>query len=152
MSSDPKVELGELWRNLNRALHEHFRNAMRGNELNPAPMFLLRHLATEPGLTVSELARRAGVVKSGASKMVDQAAAQGLVEKRPDPADQRLTRLYLTENGTATIIKVEATARAAWQSIVSKIPPDDLADFEKGLRILEAAIAAANQPEGDEQA
>lgn len=152
MNGDPRVELGELWRGLNRALHERMRQAMRGQDLNPPAMYLLRHVAAAPGLTVSELARKAGVVKSGVSKMIDQVAGQGLVEKRPDPADQRLIRLFLTEQGVDTTGKMEAVGRAAWYSIMEQIPPADLADFEKGLRILEAAIRTANQAEGDDRA
>lgn len=115
-------------------------------------MYLLRHLASAPGLTVSELARKAGLVKSGVSKMIDHAAGQGLVEKRPDPEDQRLLRLFLTDRGAETTGKMEAVGRAAWYSIIEQIHPADLADFEKGLRILEAAIRAANQAEGDDRA
>lgn len=150
---DPRLAVGELWRDLNRTIHEHFRGTWRGTDLHPGAMFLLRHLQHEPGLTVSELARRAGVVKSGVSKLVDQVGQMGLVEKRPDPSDQRLLRLFLTETGAVKIEEMEAKGHSAWFAIVEQISPEDLADVEKGLRILKSAVMAQSRTahEGDER-
>ncbi|HLO01770.1 MAG TPA: MarR family winged helix-turn-helix transcriptional regulator [Symbiobacteriaceae bacterium] len=151
--TDPRVAVGEIWRDVNRTIHERFRQAWRGTDLYPGAMFLLRHLQAEPGLTVSELSRRAGLVKSGVSKLIDQADRMGLVEKRPDPADQRLQRLFLTEQGTVTMTEMESKGQATWLAIIKQISPADLAEVEKGLRILqEAVVAAANAtPKGDER-
>jgi DNA-binding MarR family transcriptional regulator len=150
--TDPRVELGELWRELNRTIHERFRHHFRGMDLHPGTMFLLRHLASEPGLTVSELARRAGVVKSGVSKVIDQVSQKGMVEKCPDPADQRLLRLFLTEQGRATLADLEAKGRAVWLEMVEQIPDAHLADVAKGLRILQAAVCTATPSRGEEDA
>lgn len=134
-------------------IHERFRLAWRGLDLHPGAMFLLRHLARESGLSVSELARRAGVVKSGVSKLVDQLSQMGFVEKRPDPDDQRLLRICLTEQGALKIQQMEANVQSTWLSIIEGIAPADLAEVEKGLRILKAATlaAASTADKGDER-
>lgn len=151
--ADPRIAVGELWREVNRSIHDRFRQAWRGSDLHPGAMFMLRHLRTEPGLSVSELARRAGVVKSGASKWVDQLSQMGLVAKRPDPDDQRLLRLFLTGEGALKIQEMEANVETAWLSLIEAISPADLAEVEKGLRILKEAVTApgSTAEKGDER-
>lgn len=151
--TDPRLAVGELWRDLQRLIQERFRATWRGNDLHPGAIFLLRHLQREPGISVSELARRAGVVKSGVSKIVDQLSQMEFVEKRQDPDDQRLLRLFLTEAGAVKIGKMEAKGEAAWLSIIEQISPDDLVHVEKGLRILKVAVTenACKADRGDER-
>lgn len=48
------------------------------------------------GVIVSELARHTEAAKSHVSNVIDQLVERDCVEKRPDPGDQRLQRLYVT--------------------------------------------------------
>lgn len=69
---------------------------MRRPELPPGAPLALHLIHSRPGLTVSELSRAAGQAKSNTSVLVDQLSGVGLVEKRADPSDQRLARVYAT--------------------------------------------------------
>jgi MarR family transcriptional regulator for hemolysin len=67
----------------------------------PAAAMLLR-LAEGEGLTQVELARLQRVEAPTVCRMLDRLARQGLVERRPDPADRRAMRVHLTEAGQET--------------------------------------------------
>lgn len=60
---------------------------------------VLRALWQREGLTHSELAARLHVQPATITKMIQRMERTGFVERRPDPKDQRLSRVYLTEAG-----------------------------------------------------
>jgi DNA-binding MarR family transcriptional regulator len=53
-------------------------------------------LLEEDGLRMGEIARRARLSKQTITTMVRLCERDGLVERRPDPADGRATRVHLT--------------------------------------------------------
>jgi DNA-binding MarR family transcriptional regulator len=67
---------------------------------------LLRSLWTQEGLTHADLARRLRVRPATVTKMIQRMEKSGFVERRPDPADQRLSRVYLTDAGRLVQEKV----------------------------------------------
>ena len=79
----------------NELLHERF-TAAGFPEVRPAYGSLLIPLYEEDGLQQGELARRARLSKQTMTTMARNLERAGLVERRPDPADARATRLYLT--------------------------------------------------------
>jgi DNA-binding MarR family transcriptional regulator len=142
---DPRVELAAIWRALQRAMHDHMKRTFKDFDFPPIGLMLLRHIGTEPGVTIGELSRRSGTVKSHVSKQVDQLVAQGLVEKRADPEDQRLVRLFPTAQAEANKAMLQAKAEEAWLSIINRIPPDELDDVIRGFRALLTALNATGE-------
>lgn len=137
---DMRHEIGELWHKVNREVHEHIRHAFRGSELPPVTLILLRYIRKEPGITVGELARKSDMVKSHVSNMVEQLVRQGLVEKRTDPSDQRLLRLFVTQAAVDFTAAMEARSRKAWASVMEALSEEELADVLRGLIILVKAL------------
>jgi DNA-binding MarR family transcriptional regulator len=60
---------------------------------------VLLPLFEEDGLRMGEVARRARLSKQTMTTMVRLAERDGLVERSPDPADRRATRVRLTAKG-----------------------------------------------------
>lgn len=138
--AESRGEVGQLWWQVNRELHERFRRAIRELGLPPVAMILLRQIHDEPGVTVSELARRVGTAKSHVSNLVDQLVAQGYLEKRTDPTDQRLLRVYMTNAAISLKAKMDERAKAMWAEILAEMPDEQLALVVAGLRTLLAAL------------
>lgn len=67
----------------------------------------------QEGLTHSELASRLHVQPATVTKMIQRMEKAGFVETRPDPEDQRISRVYLTEAGRA----IQADVRAVWRAL-----------------------------------
>ncbi len=51
------------------------------------------------GTTLMDLSRRLLVTAGNVTGMIDRMERDGLVERRPDPKDRRVTRVHLTEKG-----------------------------------------------------
>lgn len=70
-------------------------------------------LVTEPGgLAIGELGERRNLSPSGISRAVDRVAREGLVERRPNPADQRSFVVVLTEPGLRRLRAAQVTHHA----------------------------------------
>jgi DNA-binding MarR family transcriptional regulator len=79
----------------NELLYERFVRAGFA-EVRPSYGSLLLPLFEEDGLRMGELGRRARLSKQTVKTMVRLIERDGLVERRPDPADARATRIHLT--------------------------------------------------------
>lgn len=143
-ASGQRAEVGELWRSVNRGVHEHFRQTFQEADLHFGAVHVLRYIKREPGVTVSELARRAGIAKSHVSKMIEQLCRRGYLEKRPDPSDQRLLHVHVTPAAADRVAEMEARGEAAWAGVMDQIPEGHLEDVARGLRILLTALEKSN--------
>jgi MarR family transcriptional regulator, organic hydroperoxide resistance regulator len=80
----------------------HFKNmmaTMAGGRTHPGQAMCLRLLSVNDGLSQRDMARMLHVSPPTVSKMLSTMEKSGLVERKPDEADQRLTRVYLTAAG-----------------------------------------------------
>jgi len=68
---------------------------------------VLHALWEQEGLTHSELAARLHVQPATMTKMIRRMERAGFVERCSDPADQRVSRVYLTPAGRAIRVDVE---------------------------------------------
>src|SRR5438067_6388475 len=93
---------GEDW-----ALLAHFAQAYRSLSdsfmdrigLHRAQATLLCLLFAQDGMTQSEIAEQLSVQGATVTNMLQRMEETGLVVRRRDPEDNRLVRVYLTENG-----------------------------------------------------
>ena len=68
-------------------------------DLYPGQEFLLINLWPQDGLTHTEVAENLCVQPATLTKMLDRLVRTGLVKRKMDPDDQRVSRVYLTEKG-----------------------------------------------------
>jgi DNA-binding MarR family transcriptional regulator len=85
---------------------------------------LLANLEREDGQTPAALSRRMRVTAGNLTGLVDRAERDGLVERRPDPGDRRLSRVFLTPRG---------------RELVQALIPQHAAHVSELLSLLEAA-------------
>jgi MarR family transcriptional regulator, organic hydroperoxide resistance regulator len=69
--------------------------------LHTGQEMLLLRLWSEEGIPQSLLAAAMGVEPPTATKMLQRMERAGLIERRPDPDDARISRVYLTPRGRA---------------------------------------------------
>lgn len=67
--------------------------------INFAQSLILWCLLEKDGSTLSEIGMRAQIENSSLTTMVDKLEKEQLVERRLDPQDRRMIRLFLTEKG-----------------------------------------------------
>jgi len=69
--------------------------------LHTGQEMLLLQLWIEEGIPQSQLAASMEVEPPTATEMLQRMERAGLIERRPDPEDARISRVYLTERGRA---------------------------------------------------
>jgi MarR family transcriptional regulator, organic hydroperoxide resistance regulator len=79
-------------------------------------MFLW-HLWRQDGLTQSQMVELMCVQPPTVSKMLDRLERTGLVERRPDSEDSRISRVYLTEQGHRS----QRAVRDIWTDLEQRI-------------------------------
>ncbi|MBW8817475.1 MULTISPECIES: MarR family winged helix-turn-helix transcriptional regulator [unclassified Streptomyces] len=110
-----------------RQLHE------RGLGVTPAQSRLLRILAHwETPPRMADLAERLEVVPRAVTTLVDGLEASGKVRRVPDPANRRVIRIELTEDGLKTLQGLRDVRRAAAEEILAPLS-DDQRDVLGGL-------------------
>ncbi|MFF1721662.1 MarR family winged helix-turn-helix transcriptional regulator [Streptomyces sviceus] len=99
-----------------RQLHE------RGLGVTPAQSRLLRTLAHwETPPRMADLAERLEVVPRAVTSLVDGLEAAGKVRRVPDPANRRVIRIELTEDGVKTLQELRDVRRAAAKEILAPL-------------------------------
>jgi len=82
-------------------------------DLHLGQEMLLIHLWPKDGLTQSELADNLCISPATITKTLDRMSKAGLVERRTDSEDQRVSRVYLTNQGQLLQEPVEGV----WQEL-----------------------------------
>lgn len=81
-------------------------------------------LASENGLTTGHLAQKLGVKAPTMTRTIGRMEAQGFLERKGSDTDARLTKVYLTPMGQATVERIfaanEAVVRQATQGMGGK--------------------------------
>ncbi len=89
---------------------------LSGVGLHVGQEMVLLELWKEDGPKGSELAERLGVEPPTVTRMIRRMESCGFVERRPDPADARSFRVYLTEKGRA----FEEPVARIWEEVEEK--------------------------------
>ncbi|KJY43947.1 MarR family transcriptional regulator [Streptomyces sp. NRRL B-1568] len=103
-------------------------------ELSLVSFTLLAHLEDEGGCRATDLAAHYLLDKSTVSRQIAGLERLGFVERRVDPADQRVQVLHLTELGARTLAQVTASRRVALQERLADWDEADLDRFADYLR------------------
>jgi DNA-binding MarR family transcriptional regulator len=74
---------------------------------------VLRMLWEQEGRTHSELAGKLNVQPATITKMIQRMERAGFVERRSDPSDERVSRVYLTETGR----NIQADVQRIWRTL-----------------------------------
>ena len=88
--------IGVVISDVARLLRTEFDRRVRRLGITRGQWLVLTRLHRHPGASLSELAERMEVEKATAGRMIDRLVANGWVERRAQPGDRRVKRVYLT--------------------------------------------------------
>ena len=120
LNDDPRpwdVKVVVAFFNFHNRLERCLSDRLSAHGMTLAQYDVLMTLCHGNGITQQELAERLLVTKANVVGLIDRVSAAGWVERRPDPEDRRVNRLYLTDAG-------RKLASAAWPgqcALVKKI-------------------------------
>ncbi len=136
--------LGRLVKRMNDAFHESLSGpGLAQSGVTPAQKLALVHLATE-GSRISDLARRLGVSKQAASKVVQEMEAADLVTRRSDPLDHRATIITFADRGRRILDETIAHSFELEMRLKDRFGEEDVEEFRRLL----IQFSAFLDPEG----
>ncbi len=139
--------IGVVISDVARLLRTEFDRRVRKLGITRAQWLVLTRLHRQPGASHSELAEMMEVEKATAGRMIDRMEANGWVERRAEPDDRRVKRVYLTA-------EAERVHKRIWR-VAEATVEDALADLSAGeskrlmtllLRVKRTLVSADNAP------
>lgn len=109
------MRLSEVFSRLSKQLVEE-RWGLRATELR-----VLNYLDGKDSVPLNELARRIHVDKAWISRTVRQMEARGLVARRTDPDDARISSVALTDRGRGLYEEIREPARTGERQLLKGI-------------------------------
>jgi MarR family transcriptional regulator for hemolysin len=97
---------------------------------------VLRAARDEPPPSQRALADAVGIEGPTLVRHLDRLAEDGLVERRRDGDDRRITRIHLTAAGDALLQRLTAVAVANEAEITALVPDSDLTALRRSLHAL----------------
>ncbi|MBO9717016.1 MAG: MarR family transcriptional regulator [Pseudoxanthomonas sp.] len=125
--TDPRESLGYLVADLHRLFGRVFDRRVAHLDLTRAQWRALKSLARAEGVTQVELADQLDMEPIAVGRVIDRLQKAGFVERRADPADRRVWRLYLLPPSAQVTGEVEAVAQALRKDAMAGISATDLA-------------------------
>lgn len=110
--------------------------ALADEQVRPAQAGCLQVLAHRGGMSQSDLAEVLHVSRPTVTAMLQRMESAGLVERRTDEADSRVTRVSLTQEGRACAARLRDSLAAMLDVSMGSMTEADKLEF---TRILEAA-------------
>lgn len=141
---------GQLLLQVCRLTGERMRRKMEAVGLHPAQgpaLFLLGH---HEGAPQSEVARLLRLTPASVSTMLRRMERDGWVERRADPADQRVSRVYLTEKARALHAEAEDCFRVLEDEIAACLAPDEPVELRRLLSVVRTHLIATSPRAGGE--
>jgi DNA-binding MarR family transcriptional regulator len=125
------------------------RQRLAGDSMEPGTFFLLKGLASQDAMRVTELAAMANLDASTVSRHVQQLHRSGLIERSPDPDDGRAQRVALSPQGRALLHDGLGRRRALLGRSLEGWDPSDVETLD---RLLARLVDSVEHNTGREQA
>jgi DNA-binding MarR family transcriptional regulator len=145
--AEQAYEALKKFRLLFKAVQRHSQWVETQCGVSSAQLWALWQLSETPGIRVSDLAKALSIHQSTASNLLDKLERSGLIRRDRSGSDQRVVRLYLTDQGKAVLKRAPEPARGLLQNALFDLPADVLASLNHNLGILVRRMKI-----GDEQA
>jgi DNA-binding MarR family transcriptional regulator len=132
----------------NQLLTTHANQQLAVLDLPLAQFIMLNHFSHEParGRTVGSIASAFQTPQPGVTKMLQRLVRKGLLEVRPDAADQRVKHHFVTEQGLAAHGAALARLMPAIDAAFADWLDRDVADLHALLFRLKTWLDAARDP------
>jgi MarR family transcriptional regulator, transcriptional regulator for hemolysin len=127
-----------------RSMRTYIDQRAREHGMTRAQWGVLARLERREGMTQSEMAEALEIQPISLVRLVDRLCAQGLVERRPHPRDRRANRLYLTDRGRTTLVRLTPLAKEIGTELLESIGEGEIAEFLQKLLVIRANIRQAS--------
>jgi MarR family transcriptional regulator, organic hydroperoxide resistance regulator len=140
------TDLLTLFTQAAKLLREAADEAMSRHGVRVGQHIVLSVLWDQDGLTPGEIARRLGVATPTIVNTATRMEEAGLITRKPDPADARLVRLYLTPRGRVAREPVREARAALEQHATATLTPAERDHLRSALTKIIAQLHRESPP------
>ena len=130
------IDVLKQFRIVLRSVKQHFSWIEAQCGVSGAQLWALGKIAESPGIKVSELAKALAIHQSTASNMLDRIESLGLARRERISADQRVVRLYLTDEGRTVLSKAPHPFQGVLPDALASVPDSTLTALHRQLNTL----------------
>ncbi|MCS7464973.1 MarR family transcriptional regulator [Paenibacillus doosanensis] len=124
-------------------LHRHnVDRLIQEYDVYPGQPPLLLRLAEQDGQIQKELAQKINIQPATLTVMITRMEKAGLLERRTDPEDQRVSRVYLTEKGRMATGKVKEALRTIEEACFGNFSLEEKLLFRRLLLQMQSDLQA----------
>lgn len=113
---------------------------VRARELSFEQSFVLGYLVREPGAIQRELAEITRTSAASVSSLLQGLERRGLVERRSEPGNERVKRVFATPAGAGLIAGFDVAMAAADETILAPLDEAERATLQALLRKITAEL------------
>lgn len=121
---------------IQNGLAKRFRERTTHLGISRSQWRVLSALSGRPGATQTELADLVGIGRAPLGKIVDRLEAQGWVERRNDPNDRRVNRIYLTKDVGPIAEPTRIISEEVVNELLQDLPAEERENFRRTVRHL----------------
>lgn len=130
------LEVLKLFRILVKAIRGHYQVVENRSGVSGAQLWVLSHIARNPGSKVGELARALAIHQSTASNLVGRLESLGLLMRNRLRHDQRTVELTLTSKGRSALARAPRPLIGVLQQALLDLPESRLDALLQHLSVL----------------
>jgi MarR family transcriptional regulator for hemolysin len=130
---------------LSRLVATNFDRAMARHRLTHSQWWALMHISQNPGASQTDLAQFMQMTRGAAGKLLDRLEAQHWIERRPDPTDSRVRRVYPVESGGISNTMTTEASRL-YQAILGDLSRDEKVQLLAALRHMHVNAQSSLKP------
>ena len=120
-----QITIGFLLHDTARLMRRDFERRSKGTGLTRAQWAVLAHLARSEGSSQAALADILDIEPITLVRLLDRLEDAGWVERRPDPDDRRVRRLFLTETARPLMEQFEQLASETREASLAGLTPEE---------------------------
>jgi DNA-binding MarR family transcriptional regulator len=149
-----RARFGFLIHDVSRMRRTFFDQALKPSGITRAQWWALGNLSrhAEEGMIQTELAKLLDTGKVSVGGLIDRLEESGLVFRKSDPADRRIKRIFITEQGFALLERISVVGNELDKQLFGEISDAELATAIDVLARAKAKLRAAlhgTDPAGD---
>lgn len=138
---ETSVAVFRAFGNAMRLRRQFMKKLLGDSDVHPGQGVCLNILARHDGISQRTLAEAMHVAPPTLSRMLRLMESGGLVERRADESDQRVTRVHLSDAGRALAEEVRAALTGHIPVAMAALAPEERAELARLLDKLSASIA-----------
>ena len=120
------LRLGYLIHDVSRLRRVSFDRELGHLNITRSQWWVLAFISRNDGLPQTQLANELDVGKVALGSLIDRLESTSFVERRADPQDRRVKRIFLTDKARKLLKDIDPITKAFNESILRGIPRKDL--------------------------